>query len=294
MSQDRLGKGLGALLGDYLESDTGVGEAKKLRIEQISPNPMQPRRNFVQAELKELAASIDENGLLQPVVVRLAEGGGGERYELIAGERRLRAVGILGWEEVPSFVREASDRTLLVLALVENLQREALNPLEEAEGYASLAEQFDMKQADIAAAVGKDRSTVANLVRLLKLPMSVRQLVASTSLSAGHARALLAIEDPMRAAEIARQAVKEGWSVREMERRVAGASRKSTRRKRKVALEPMAQAFEEQLKDYFSTRVRIRQQTGTKGSIEVEYHGPDDFERIYELMTGEEVSRVSQ
>ena len=190
MSHDRLGKGLGALLGDYLEPELQPGEVQKLRITSILPNPMQPRRSFVQAELEELAASIAENGLLQPIVVRAAEGE--DSYEVIAGERRLRAVGILGWDEVPVIVRDASDRTLLVLALVENLQREALNPLEEAEGYASLGEQFDMKQADIAAAVGKDRSTVANLLRLLKLPVSVRRLVERGRLSAGHARALLA------------------------------------------------------------------------------------------------------
>ena len=293
MSHDRLGKGLGALLGDYLDPDAETGEVKSLRIEQIAPNPMQPRRNFVQAELEELAASIDANGLLQPVVVRLAEGGGGESYELIAGERRLRAVGILGWDQVPGFVREASDRTLLVLALVENLQREALSPLEEAEGYASLAEQFDMKQADIATAVGKDRSTVANLVRLLRLPMTVRQLVEAGSLSAGHARTLLAIDDPLRASEIARQAVKEGWSVRKMEKRVAGTSGKRASRRRGDS-GPMAKALEEQLRDYFSTRVRIRQQAGTKGLIEIQYHGPEDFERIYELITSQQVSRGNQ
>ena len=199
----------------------------------------------------------------------------------------------MGWDQVPGFVREASDRTLLVLALVENLQREALSPLEEAEGYASLAEQFDMKQADIATAVGKDRSTVANLVRLLRLPMTVRQLVEAGSLSAGHARTLLAIDDPLRASEIARQAVKEGWSVRKMEKRVAGTSGKRASRRRGDS-GPMAKALEEQLRDYFSTRVRIRQQAGTKGLIEIQYHGPEDFERIYELITSQQVSRGNQ
>ena len=238
MSHDRLGKGLGALLGDYLEPDLQPGEVQKLRIGSILPNPMQPRRSFVQAELEELASSIEENGLLQPIVVRAAPATGTDSYELIAGERRLRAVGILGWDDVPSIVREASDKTLLVLALVENLQREALNPLEEAEGYASLGKQFDMKQADIAAAVGKDRSTVANLVRLLKLPISVRKLVEDGSLSAGHARALLAVDDAVRASELGQQAANEGWSVREVERRVAGSSRRKRKRKRTAVLRP--------------------------------------------------------
>ena len=292
MSHDRLGKGLGALLGDYLEPELQPGEAQKLRITSILPNPMQPRRSFVQAELEELAASIAENGLLQPVVVRAAAGA--DSYELIAGERRLRAVGILGWDEVPVIVRDASDRTLLVLALVENLQREALNPLEEAEGYASLGEQFDMKQADIAAAVGKDRSTVANLLRLLKLPVSVRRLVERGSLSAGHARALLAVDDPVRVAELAQQAAKEGWSVREVERRVNGTSRKKRKRKEAATSDPIVKAFESQLRDHFSTRVNIREEGGRKGSIEIQYHGPEDFERIYELMTGQDSSRVGE
>ena len=292
MSHDRLGKGLGALLGDYLEPELQPGEVQKLRITSILPNPMQPRRSFVQAELEELAASIAENGLLQPVVVRAAAGA--DSYELIAGERRLRAVGILGWDEVPVIVRDASDRTLLVLALVENLQREALNPLEEAEGYASLGEQFDMKQADIAAAVGKDRSTVANLLRLLKLPVSVRRLVERGSLSAGHARALLAVDDPVRVAELAQQAAKEGWSVREVERRVNGTSRKKRKRKKTATSDPIVKAFESQLRDHFSTRVTIRGEGGRKGSIEIQYHGPEDFERIYELMTGQDSSRVGE
>ncbi len=292
MSHDRLGKGLGALLGDYLEPDLQPGEVQKIRTGSILPNPMQPRRNFVQAELEELASSIEENGLLQPIVVRAAAAAG--NYELIAGERRLRAVGILGWDEVPSIVREASDKTLLVLALVENLQREALNPLEEAQGYASLGEQFDMKQADIAAAVGKNRSTVANLLRLLKLPVSVRRLVEDGSLSAGHARALLAVDDALRAAELGQQAAKEGWSVREVERRVAGISKKKRKRKRRATSGPMVKAFEGQLRDHFSTRVTIREQAGRKGTIEIQYHGPEDFERIYELMTGQESSRVGE
>ena len=292
MSHDRLGKGLGALLGDYLEPELQPGEVQKLRIASILPNPMQPRRSFVQAELEELAASIAENGLLQPIVVRAAAGA--DSYELIAGERRLRAVGILGWDEVPVIVRDASDRTLLVLALVENLQREALNPLEEAEGYASLGEQFNMKQADIAAAVGKDRSTVSNLLRLLKLPVSVRRLVERGSLSAGHARALLAVDDPVRAAELGQQAAKEGWSVREVERRVSATSKKKRKRKSTATSDPIVKAFEGQLRDHFSTRVTIREQAGRKGSIEIQYHGPEDFERIYELMTGQDSSRVGE
>jgi len=177
---------------------------------------------------------------------------------------------------------------------VENLQREALNPLEEAEGYASLGEQFNMKQADIAAAVGKDRSTVSNLLRLLKLPVSVRRLVERGGLSAGHARALLALDDPVRSAELGQQAAKEGWSVREVERRVSATSKKKRKRKSTATSDPIVKAFEGQLRDHFSTRVTIREQAGRKGSIEIQYIGPEDFERIYELMTGQDSSRVGE
>ncbi|NIP58336.1 MAG: ParB/RepB/Spo0J family partition protein, partial [Gemmatimonadetes bacterium] len=156
----------------------------------------------------------------QPVVVRVAVDENGSRFQLVVGERRLRAVRRLGWERVPAVVRDVDDRTLLVLALVENLQREALNPLEEAEGYRVLAEEFDLTQEEIARSVGKDRSTVANTLRLLKLPASIRELVGKGALTAGHARALLGVEDPTRAGELARKAASNDWSVREVERRV--------------------------------------------------------------------------
>jgi ParB family chromosome partitioning protein len=290
MTRDRLGKGLGALLGEYLEPEVGAGDAGKVPVSAISPNPMQPRRTFPDSELAGLAASISENGLLQPIVVRPAPDADG-RFELIAGERRLRAVRSLGWKDVPTVVRDASDETLLVLALVENLQREALNALEEAEGYAALSNQFNMSQAEIAAAVGKSRSTVTNLLRLLRLPVSIRKLVEAGSLSGGHARALLSVQDPVFAAELARRAADEGWSVRETEKRASGVSKKR-RKKAGAAVDPVVRALEEGLRDRLSTRVTIRQRRGGKGSIEIEYHGSEDFERVYELITGQEVAEV--
>ena len=159
--RDRLGKGLGALLGEYMDPEVEASEISKLPVKMIVPNPVQPRRVFTEEELSDLAGSIRENGLLQPLVVRPAPGSS-DRFELIAGERRLRAVTGLGWEKVPVVVRDASDDTLLVLALVENLQRSALNPMEEAEAYVALGDQYGMSQAEIATAVGKDSSTVAN------------------------------------------------------------------------------------------------------------------------------------
>lgn len=278
------------MLGDYLEPQATPGEIRTLALSSIVPNPMQPRRVFADGELDELTSSIRENGLLQPLVVRQAPGSR-DRFELVAGERRFRAVSALDWPEVPVVVREADDETLLVLALVENLQREALNPLEEAEGYEALQERFSMKHADIARAVGKDRSTVANLVRLLKLPPSIRKLVEAGALSQGHARALLAVEDPLRASELARQAAKEGWSVREVERRAAGPVT-NRRRKASRAKDPVVLALEEALQEDLGTKVEVRPKRGGKGAIEIQFHGAADFERLFERITGRPVSEI--
>lgn len=287
--RDRLGKGLGALLGEYLEPEAATGEVVRLPLSSIVPNPVQPRRVFTESDLEELTASIKENGLLQPLVVRPAPSSP-DRYELVAGERRFRAVTALQWADVPVLVREASDETLLVLALVENLQRSALNPIEEAEGYVALSERFEMSQADIAKSVGKDRSTVANLVRLLNLPPSIRKLVEESALSMGHARALLSVSDSVRAGDLARRAVKDGWSVREMERQAGrgGSPRKKTMKRR----DPTEEALEQALQDRLGTRVTIKQKRSGKGSVEILYHSPEDFERIFELMVGQTVTEI--
>ena len=289
MTRDRLGKGLGALLGEYMEPEAKTGEGQRLPLSAIVPNPLQPRRVFTDVELEELAASIRDNGLLQPLVVRPAPGSA-DRFELVAGERRYRAIAKLGWPDVPVLVREASDETMLVLALVENLQREQLNAIEEAEGYAALSRQFGLTQGDIAKAVGKSRSAVANFLRLLDLPPSVRRLVEEGELTQGHVRPLLTLEDPAAAGELARRAAKEGWSVREMERRVSGPSGRSRGPgKEKSAV---VRALEEALRDHLLTRVEVREKRGAKGSIEIHYHDPDDFGRIFELITRRAVSDV--
>lgn len=291
--RDRLGKGLGALLGEYMEPEADPSEIRRVPVTHIVPNPLQPRRTFTDTELQELSASIQENGLLQPLVVRPSPSAP-DRFELVAGERRFRAVCSLGWSDVPVLVRDASDETLLVLALVENLQRSALNPLEEAEGYQALIDRFSMSQGQVAQAVGKSRPAVANILRLLNLPASVRALLESGSLSMGHARALLAVEDEVRAGELARAAAKEGWSVREVERRVGEAPQQRGGKRRRATRhrDPVSLALEEALQDLFGTRVRIRQDKKGQGSIEITYLGADDFERIFELMTGQEVGEV--
>lgn len=289
-----LGKGLGALLGEYMEPQAAEdAEVRRIPLGQIVPNPLQPRRVFTDEELDELASSIQANGLLQPLVVRTAPGSKG-RFELIAGERRFRAMSRLGWTEAPAMVREASDETLLVLALVENLQREALNPLEEAEGYQMLMERFELTQAAVAGSVGKNRSTVANLLRLLRLPPSIKKMVSAGSLSPGHARALLSVDDPVRQADLAREAVREEWSVREMERRVGKTSTGKKRGKKGAqrAPDPMVRALEVALQEHLSTRVKIKRGRNNKGAIEVVFLGNEDFERIFQLIVDREVSEV--
>ncbi len=291
--RDRLGKGLGALLGEYLEPDAPEADVRRVKVAAIVPNPLQPRRTFTDSELADLTSSIKENGLLQPLVVRPAPGTS-DRYELVAGERRFRAITKLGWPDVPVLVREASDETLLVLALVENLQREALSPMEEAEGYQALSDQFEMTQAEIAHAVGKDRSTVANFLRLLNLPPSVRKLLEEGALSMGHGRALLAVTDTVRAGELARAAVREGWSVRETERRVNEelGIRKPPKTSATKRADPVVLVLEEALQERLSTRVSIKQGRKGKGVIEITYLGAEDFERVFEIVTGRPASDV--
>lgn len=297
--RQRLGRGLGALLGeDYFGPPSRGEEVKFLPVATVDPNPFQPRREFREQELRELAKSISENGLLQPLIVRPAPGPATDRYQLVAGERRLRAVRELGWQEVAVAVRKVEDRALLVLALVENLQREALRPLEEAQGYQHLADEFGLTQGEIAEAVGKNRATVANILRLLRLPDSVRALLARGALSMGHARALLAVEDSGRLAELARQAARHGWSVREVESRVRGegdrdASPRRASSSRASRLSAAARAYQEALAEALGTRVRLRERKGGAGTIEVSFASAGDFERIFELMARRDHSEIA-
>jgi ParB family transcriptional regulator, chromosome partitioning protein len=291
MKRDRLGRGLGALLREntVVEPEGGV-QARMLATASIAPNPYQPRREFREEELQELSASLQENGLLQPIVVRPAAGGGTARWELIAGERRWRASMRLGWTEIAAVVREVDDRTLLILAMVENLQRSQLSALEEAEGYQRLAEEFSLTQQQVAEVMGKDRSTVANALRLLALPASVRALLRDGALTAGHARALLGLENDRRIAEVAQQAVDEGWSVRDVESHVKRA--RAQRPQRAKTREAGERALEEALQRVLGTDVKIRLGRGSRGRIEIPFYGAEDFERVFELLAGESATDV--
>ncbi len=288
---------MGALLGEYLTEDRPAPAdgtlTRLLPIGAISPNPFQPRREFAEPELAELVASIRENGLLQPVTVRPAPVGGTASWQLVAGERRWRAVTRLGWKEIPALVRDVDDRTLLVLALVENLQREQLSALEEAAGFKQLGEEFGLSHQQIAQYVGRDRSTVANVLRLLQLPASVRQLMADGKLSAGHARALLGLGDDRRMAELARDAVAQTWSVRELEYAV---QRARPHQKSRMQVERVRDAnervLEDELQQVFGTGARIKRGRGMKGSFEIPFYNADDFERVYELLVGRTATEI--
>jgi ParB family chromosome partitioning protein len=301
----RLGKGLNALLGDFsAETQQAIATGEGVRdvpTSRIAANPFQPRREFAPEQLAELEESIRKNGLLQPLVVRprSAATADGADWELIAGERRWRAVRRLGWSQVPVVVREIDDRAMLVLAIVENVQRAGLSALEEATAYKQLIDEFGYTQAEVADSVGRERSTVANLLRLLQLPASVQRMVNEGQLSMGHARALLGLEDERSMAELARQAADTGMSVRTIEERVrqlrpdaqAPADRSTMAGVRQAVDDPHVRSLEAELQRRMGTAVRIRVTTGKSGRIEIPFYNADDFDRVLELMLGKEEDR---
>ena len=288
-SQRRLGRGLDALFNAPAQSPVAKGEGalRDIPVAQIIRNPFQPRKNFEPTELRELQESLHSNGLLQPVTVRPAPKGKG--FELIAGERRLRAATNLGWTEIAAVVKDMTDQEVLTLALVENLQRSDLNPIEEAEGYDQLIRDFGYTQQAVADLVGKDRSTVANVLRILHLPEPVRVLIQKGDLSAGQARPLLGLEDPIRITAFAKQIVEKGWSAREIERRVRETSQTGTaprkgRPRKSDERPPEIRSLEQRLRKHLQTDVTISLRTADRGSVVVDFYSADDLERVMELM----------
>ena len=284
MTRKALGRGLSALLSAD-ESDTIAEEAFQIDIGLIEPSPVQPRTRFEESALRGLADSIVENGLVQPVVVRRK----GSGFELIAGERRWRAAQQAGLKKIPAVVREVPDDKLLELALIENIQREDLNAIEEANAYKSLIEATGLTQESLAQRVGRDRSYITNYLRLLRLPDDLQNLVQDGRLSTGHARTLLAATDVALQRRLARKIIEKGLSVRETERiirrMVSGDSAATKPASRKRSEDPNVKAAEARLRRKLGTRVTILgNAAGVGGRIEIEYYNAQDLDRIYGLL----------
>lgn len=274
-----LGKGLGALLPEI-----GKGERGDLilcDIQEIHPSPWQPRRLLSEEGIVELAQSIREKGILQPLVVRKK----GDGYELIIGERRWRAAQRAGLKQVPILLKEATDQEVIELALIENLQREDLNPLEEAQAYQRLIAEFAYTQEALAQRIGKDRSSVANTIRLLKLPEEVQDAVERNAISMGHARALLALNNEKEQISFCRKIVKKGFSVRETENGIRRFLETETITPSRETVIPEIESLREELRHIFKTQVKIKTK-GKGGVVEIEFYSLDDLERILELMRG--------
>jgi ParB family chromosome partitioning protein len=283
--QRRLGRGLEALIGAAQTGTAAASELQRIPIARIRPNPFQPRREFDPTQLAELEASIKASGLLQPITVRRK----GEQYELVAGERRLRAVTNLQWKEISAVVRDFDDQTLLVLALVENLQRSDLNPIEEAKGYQRLLGEFSLTHQQIADAVGKDRSTITNLLRVLALPEAVQQAVSEGKLSAGHARALASLSDPETATILANEVIASGLSVRQTEERIRASrtpskSRQQPKEGQAQRRSPAERRLEDELRRYFQTDVHLKLTGSAKGTVSIAFYSAEDLDRIMDLI----------
>jgi ParB family chromosome partitioning protein len=273
-----LGRGLSALIPEPEgEALRAPGSAAEVAVSELEPNPFQPRLSIDPVRLEELAASIRASGVVQPILVRRR----GERYQIVAGERRWRAALAAGLSSVPVSVREVPDEQLLELALVENVQRQELTPLEEAQAFQRLQAELGLSQDEIARRVGRDRTTIANTLRLLKLPRELRELLSAGRLDAGHARALLGLERVEEQLQLGREAARKGLSVREVERRIAlarGRGARSGPRK-----EPNTAAAEERLRRALGTRVEIARR-GKGGAIRVQFKSEAELQRLYELL----------
>jgi ParB family chromosome partitioning protein len=284
----RLGRGLEALLGTaggLASSDEGA--LKLIPIAQVARNPFQPRTEFNAEDLLELQESLKTSGLLQPITVRRRPGKDG--FELIAGERRLRAARKLGWKEIPAIIRETDDKTLLTLALIENLQRTDLNPIEEGEGYHRLSHDFGLTQQQIAETVGKDRTTIANMLRVLQLPEPARRLLQDDKLSMGHAKVLLGLDDSDRIVTLANEIVREGLTVRELEQRlrqVDGAPRRGKAGRPRTAdrQTPEIRQIQDRVRRFLQTDATLTVGPNNRGTLTLHFYSADDLERLLDVM----------
>ena len=298
MAKQVLGKGLGALIGTpgvggvakppALSQPVPGDVVRKVPLEDVVPSPLQPRKQFQTEQLTELMESVRQHGIIQPLIVRPVNG----KLELIAGERRWRASRELGLKEVPVIQREASDRDVLEMALIENLQREDLNPIEEAAAYARLSKDFNMRQEDIAQRVGKNRATVANSMRLLDLPSSVQGMLSGSQITTGHAKVLLSLKSSNDQEAAAMEIARKGLTVRAAERLVAQIitpPKKQEPAKLNGDVQQAIKAVTERLTGHFTTNVNINH-ADKKGKIEIDYYGTEDLNRLLALMGVEEES----
>jgi ParB family chromosome partitioning protein len=286
-----LGKGLHSLLPtrptapppNPTPAIAADGDIQRLKIEQVTPNPDQPRRDFDESALLELAQSIEREGIIQPIIVRKTAP---NHYQIIAGERRWRAAKLSGLQQIPVIVRTADDQQALELAIVENIQREDLNPIELATAFQRMAAELGLSHDQIGQKTGKERTTITNSVRLLQLPEDLQGMVAARQLSPGHARALLKFEDQQMQREIAQRCVSEGWSVRQIEQftRPKGKAEKS--KPADGPTDPNVKFALSELERVLGTKVRIVENRNGRGRIEIEYYSGDDLSRIYDLVVG--------
>jgi ParB family chromosome partitioning protein len=275
-----LGKGLRALIGEPEEfARYDKSSWDRITLDDIEPNPHQPREDFDEAKLAELVSSIKANGVLQPIIVRQV----GSKYQIIAGERRWRAARLADMRNIPAIIRDATDQEMLKIALVENIQRQDLNPIEEAGAYKSLISQYDLTQDTLAMYIGKDRSTISNTMRLLTLPQEVQEHVSRGTLSMGHARALLSLGDPSTQVDLCNRIAKEGLSVRQVERIVKGRTRPHVANPPEK--DPNVRAVEEDLQRALGAKVRIRG-IAKGGRIEIEYYSPGERDALITRLLG--------
>lgn len=275
MKRRALGKGLGALLPE----SSGLLSLLMLEIDRVRPNPLQPRVSFDPEKLEELAASIRQSGVIQPIVVRPAENG----YEIVAGERRWRAAQKADLKMIPSIVQSVSDREMVELALVENVQRDDLSPIEEAHAYRLMVDQFGLSQAEIAARVGRSRTAVTNTLRLLQLPLPIQEMLLGDQLSMGHARALLPLPRKEQL-KLAKRVASQGLSVRDVERRANRILHPRPQQKGSARKDPNILKAEEHLETVWRTRVEIRQ-SGQRGQILFHFHSEQELQRLFEELS---------
>ncbi|MFA4889327.1 MAG: ParB/RepB/Spo0J family partition protein [Candidatus Omnitrophota bacterium] len=281
MERKALGKGIGALIPEK-EAGQRKDEIIYVQSERIKPNPLQPREEFDQQGIEELAQSIKEKGVIQPLLVRRR----GDNYELIAGERRLRAAKTLGLNDLPIIVKDVEDRDSLELALIENIQRESLNPIEEARAFQYLIDKFQVTQEKIGETLGKARATVANILRLLKLPKEIQEELKKGRLSFAHGRALLEIEDENQQRRLMQEVISKSLSVRELETLLK--MRRPKMPKRNIGLgsrEPIVAVLEEELQQVLATKVRISKRK-KRGHITIEFYSQEDLERVVNKIRG--------